>query len=37
MATKKVTPKKTANNDAADVLKKLKQKQAENPDSCPFC
>jgi hypothetical protein len=24
-------------DDAADVLKRMKQKQAENPDSCPFC
>jgi hypothetical protein len=35
MATKKNA--KGSGNDAADVLKRMKQKQAENPDSCPFC
>lgn len=34
-APKKAAPKGT--DDAADVLKRMKQKQAENPDSCPFC
>lgn len=24
-------------DDAAEVLKRMKEKQAENPDSCPFC
>lgn len=33
-APKKAAPK---GDDAAEVLKRMKQKQAENPDSCPFC
>ena len=24
-------------NDSAAVMAKMKKKQAENPDSCPFC
>lgn len=34
MAEKK---KAKGGDDAADVLKRMKEKQAENPDSCPFC
>jgi hypothetical protein len=30
--------KKPANaDDAAAVLARMKQKEAENPDGCPFC
>lgn len=33
----KAKTKKPANNDAAAVMARMKKKQAENPDSCPFC
>lgn len=46
-ATKKATAKKPAakpktkaaksKNDSAAVMARMKKKQAENPDSCPFC
>jgi hypothetical protein len=36
--TKNAKPtKKAPANDAADVMARMKKKQAENPDSCPFC
>lgn len=33
----KAKAKKPAGNDAAEVMAHMKQKEAENPDSCPFC
>jgi hypothetical protein len=35
--TKKPKPKASAADDAAEVLARMQKKQAENPDSCPFC
>jgi hypothetical protein len=28
---------KKPQNDAAEVMARMKKKPAENPDSCPFC
>lgn len=35
-AKPKAKPAK-AKNDSAAVMARMKKKQAENPDSCPFC
>lgn len=36
--TKPAAKTKTAKgDDAADTLERMRRKQAENPDSCPFC
>jgi|GEM_PF-2609413 len=35
-ATKPKT-KATSKSDSAAVMARMKKKQAENPDSCPFC
>jgi hypothetical protein len=42
MATAAKKPKakaktKKPKNDATEVMARMKKKQAENPDSCPFC
>ena len=39
-AAKKTAAKpkaKSSKSDSAAVMARMKKKQAENPDSCPFC
>lgn len=33
----KAKTKAAPKNDAAEVMARMKQKQAENPEDCPFC
>jgi hypothetical protein len=36
-AAKPKTKAAKSKNDSAAVMARMKKKQAENPDSCPFC